>query len=575
MKLKARIGLVVIFTIMVSFTFMVALAAESQTVHIVDNNDDGYMTEAGLGLDGPLVVLLDPNMDIRSYLVFEDIEINTWEYLTNATLRLTSSQTLDFDNDSSVTVYGMRQSDLGGILTDTTHLSPQEVWSMPLTSASVDVNTSQFQGGATIDINVTNIVNEIIRDPHWDGHGLSGADDGDDLGFIILGAPDEGRFFYDYSGDPARSADLILHWGSTPPGAPPGADFNETYRDTLLWVIDHNGPNRTGEGFDVNWNLLNMSELTEIDSGLAIDVQNDTWAELTAFQAQQINALYNDTGAANVNSYFVRFAVNVSEVTNTLGGGSEWVCSLAGLSTATPVGAAGLGLGAAGSWVGLELVVNVDDTRYLLRMGERFGAGVVHDLVNTGWLTEGINQILYIEYLYRTGAGLVNYTSVNIFTDPEFTSGLFSRTYQLTVAQPPFRYPQIIASTGPGSLAFLNQGDQFTFLDMPLADNETWIVTYPNGTQIGNCTEYECAIVLADDELGPDPRDPDPPSQGWDETGPFTRFNVRFYILALGMGLFWGPLMVFAYKRPTGYEFVIGAFIMLVGVAFLISAGSV
>lgn len=290
MKLTKKLGIVVVFAMMVNFTIMIVNAAETQTVDIAETQDDGFITEAGIGIDSSLINHLDPNMDIRSFFVFEDLEINSWELLTNATLRLTSSQTLAFDNDSSVTVYGMKQADLGGIFTDTTTLSPGEISSMPLTSASVNVNMSQFQGGATIDINVTNIVRELVSNPHWDGHGLSGAEDGDDLGFIILGAPDEGRFSYDYRGDPARSADLIIHWGHVPPRPTPGSVVNGTVRGQVIWEDDGYSLNRTGAGADLVWNTVNMTELTEQDSGADLTLQNDTHVTFTSLTKSTITS---------------------------------------------------------------------------------------------------------------------------------------------------------------------------------------------------------------------------------------------------------------------------------------------
>jgi hypothetical protein len=573
MKSRKALGaLIIILILMVKFSTVptVRAASETQTINIANTLDDGYITEAGIGIDGILVAMLDPGMDIRSYFIFEDIKINFWESLDNATLRLTSSQTLDFDADSSVTVYGMRAK-LGANGTDTV-LSTAQILSTPFTSSFVNVNTSQFQGGATIDINVTEIVNELKNNPNWEGDGLLNTSTGDDMGFIIVGAPDEGRFCYDYLGDPARSADLIIGWGADPTPPAAGGEYNETYRDMNVWVIDHNGPNRTGEGFDLDWNEINMSDLTEIDSGAAMTLNNDTWVTLSAFQAQQHNSFYNDSGAANIDTAIIRGAINVSAVTNNLGAGADRVMAVAGLSTATPVGGGGLGEGGVGDWVGLMLYLHADDQQWRFRLAERSGAALAFAPPGP-YKTEGDGSIYYFEFVFYD-SGAQNYLIYREYLDPEFESLINLEVYTLTIAAGPMRYPQVSSSLAFGN-SFVNDAEFYTFDDFTLARNETWIVTYPNGTQIGNATSYEDIIVFIDDYLGPDPEDPAPPSQGWDETGPFTRFNVRFYILALGLGLFWGPLMVFAYKRPTGYEFVIGAFIMLVGAAFMISAGSV
>ena len=89
-----------------------AITPQNQTVHITDTHDDMFITEVGIGIDSSLVTIKDPNMDIRSFLVFRELDINYWEPLENATLRLHTSNTLDFDADSSITIFGIALSDL-------------------------------------------------------------------------------------------------------------------------------------------------------------------------------------------------------------------------------------------------------------------------------------------------------------------------------------------------------------------------------------------------------------------------------------------------------------------------------
>ena len=128
----------VIFTMMLFFTTMTARGAEeSQTIHITFVDDDGFITETGAHFPGSgLVTVLDPNMDIHSYLVFRMIEINSFEILTNATLRLRTASSLPFDANSTITIYGVKDGEFPGFS------SPQAVPSYPLTFAHVDYNTS-------------------------------------------------------------------------------------------------------------------------------------------------------------------------------------------------------------------------------------------------------------------------------------------------------------------------------------------------------------------------------------------------------------------------------------------------
>lgn len=568
MNSKRIIGLLGIFILFLNSTIFAFGAPTSQIIDIFETADDGFNTEVGIGIDSTLVTILDPAMSIRAYLVFENLEINSWELLTNATLRLTSASTLPFDADSSITIHGMKQSDLGNRLTERTLLSPSDVQSMPLTTALVNVNTSQFFGGAILEIDVTAIMQELKDDPHWDGHGLSGTLDGDDIGFILLGAPDETRYFYDFRGDPLRAAELEIHWGHLPP-TPPGGVFNETNRGFNIFVVDHNGLNRTGIGADLNWNTVNMTELTEQDSGADLTLQNDTWVTFTSITKSSIDSMYNDSGAAGISTFFARFYINTTAVTNSIAG-NDPVTSLVGLSTVIPTGAGGLAYGVAGDWVGLVVILNADDQRWRIFARDRSGAADSVGGASTNFW-EDWPDLLYFEVLINQTAGFIAYS---IYNDAAYTDLNQTRDYTIVNAAGPYRYPQLIASVGQAG-GSSHTGEFYTFLVNPLADNSTWIVTDENGTILNECPTYDCAIIFIDDLLGPDPVDPDPPSQGWDVFGPFSRFKTRFYILLIGLFLVFGPLFSFALNRPSGYEFTIGAFLMLVGFALMIAAGSV
>jgi hypothetical protein len=456
--------------------------------------------------------------------------------------------------------------ELGALGADTV-LAPSDIQSMPLSAAFVNVNTSQFYGGVILDIDVSEIVQEIISKSNWDG--------GDDIGFMILGAPDETRFFYDYLGDPNRAASLLIHWGHVPTPPPGGGEFNETNRGFNIWVIDNWGVNRTGEppaGDVVNWNTLNMTELTEQDSGASITRNNDTWTSLNTMVSQEIDSLYNDTGGG-INHFFSRFVLNITGVTNTQPG-TDIISSPTGISTASPNGANGLAYGAAGDWAGLITLVNADDQRWRLALRER--AGVADWVGETSqWFEETANQKLYIEFKIDIVNGVGGFMRYGVWADRGFTQLIDSGERSMSLAINSMRYPQMVASLSSGTSRW-NNAEYFTYLTSPLALNETWIVTYPNGTILDDDLDtYEDALTLIDVELGPDPTDPDPPSQGWDQTGPFSRFSMRLYILLIGFLMVFGPMWVWSLRRPTGYVFVIGAFIMLIGFALMYAAGQV
>jgi len=237
-KARYTSGLVILILLiaLVQWPMGEAIVPDSQTISIIDTHDDKFITEAGIGIDAWLCHILDPTMDIISYLVFRDVEVNNWEPLENATLRFRTTVNQDFDADSSVTIYGMKFSDLQ----DEGIINPPFVLSVPYTSASVTRNTSQFYGQQWHEVNVTNIVEELIRSYDWDGDGHAGVETGDSIGFVILGAEGyDTRWFIDYHyGTPSLATQLVIHWNHepAPPTDPPlYYDFNQTYGNFTIW----------------------------------------------------------------------------------------------------------------------------------------------------------------------------------------------------------------------------------------------------------------------------------------------------------------------------------------------------
>lgn len=211
-----------------------ALIPQDQTINIVDTHDDKYVTELGVGIDSYLVHVLDPTYDLRAFTIFRNVSINFWEPLHNATLRLYTGNTLDFDKDSTITIYGMKIDELQNILP----IGPSDILSMPLTDHYVNFNTSQFYGVQWHEIDVTTLVEELIRAHNWDGDGITGGEIGDTIGFIMLGAKGHDvRYFVDYRNDPALSAKLRIRWNHQPPlnDPPDDYDFVEQYKNHSIW----------------------------------------------------------------------------------------------------------------------------------------------------------------------------------------------------------------------------------------------------------------------------------------------------------------------------------------------------
>jgi len=230
--------------------------------------------------------------------------------------------------------------------------------------------------------------------------------------------------------------------------------------------------------------------------------------------------------------------------------------------------------GAGGSWVGLKTTVDSDRVRWRVWIRERVGASK-WDGGATGWFSELYPVMLYFEaFINMSGAN--PYIIYSVYNDPEYTDLNVTRTHIFYIATGPFRYVQILAGTAQATTGSIWY-DVYTFLESQIEiPDTTWTVTDENGTTVCSGLEnYDDALGCVEEELGADPEDPNPPGGGWAETGPFTRFRTRFYILLMGFGLLFGPMVYFAMRRPSGYEFVIGLFIMLVGYSFLRAAAGI
>ena len=568
-KRKAGLVLIVIFTMIVNFTAQAF--DQDMTRHIENTDQDVFVLETGVAIDANFMTVLSPDMDIRGMLFFEDIKINSWEVLINATLRLRTFHGRSFDAESKITIYGVR--DYGGFGYSEAGRdapgSPSAILGLPLTDASVNYNTSQFYGSSWKEIDVTSLVNEMKSDRNYDGPGLVVSNRGGDMIFMIFGTEGhEPRSFYDFRAGNNLEAQLVLHWTDSPP-PPPGGAFNESYRGLNIFEIDHNGENRTGEGMDVNWNKLSMTQLTEIDSGNAITVHDATRTSLSAFVAQQVNALFNDTGGLGVSSFFVRFALNVTGVFNPELH-NDVVATVVSVGTATPVGGGGLFEGGAGDKAGVAMWLDQDNERFLFRLWDRSGGLKNDDATTSEWLDEDDDRRLYFEYVATD-----TWQMVSIYLNPDYSNLLWTDVATYVHASGPFRYTMIIASTLHGTHV-INKAEIYTFLTDVLPENKTWTVALANGTLISeDCPTYDCAIIFIDDLLGVDPDEPAPAGQGWPETGVLTRFRTRFYILFIGFIMIFGPLISFSFHRPDGYTFTIGLFIMLIGFSLWIAAGSV
>lgn len=734
MMLKRKLGLVlmVVFTVNVVFT-MTVYGAETQTRHIQTTGDDGFVTEAGILIDSSQVTILDPNMDIRSYLVFRMIEINTWESLNNATLRLRVGNRRLADPGSKATLYGVADGNFNGFA------SAAQVVSAPLTAQKVNLDTSSFYGNKWVDIDVSDIVAEIKSDPTWEGDdGFTGT-----IGFIIFGAEGhDGRFFYDKLADNGLEAQLIIVWGDPldepPPGEMPPAvngtefewEFNETvpgyfengtdpwagevfiYKvtelgDRNILVVDSDTLNyfntSRGDPNYVNW--AGQTFENQFGGGVEFITSLNGWTFLVGRNGTQLFIYYSDDEfttwrSDRVNSHF--------PLSTTSDFGSIWTdqngSALIHLVWSTYSAWSPADYDIVYSNFTLDPVTeNLIWSAGFFNVTESYGDDQVEPdmyqekdgTIHVVWI--GINGTANQIAQYRrrqangtwldavrlsgdapfnslgpdvvaneiTGVALATWSRVNvgnwdvrwdvvfpnntvgtvwgeadrILTNARYVSMVNDRenntvhmVYQdYSGDHVEYRYKEINNVTGwsgsqrvssvigrhkqpsisldeeNGTLAVIwwgqdvgdtlhnvfqigsaPSGTDTLLLNHPLrypsnADyfsrlelSVSWWLTFPNGTVIdGPFDTYEDAVDAIEDIFDINPKTPAPPSQGWPEFGVLTRFKTRFYILIIGIGLLFGPLFVFAFSRPSGYEFTIGMFVMLIGFALMYAAGQV
>lgn len=532
-----------------------ALTPQEQTIHITDTHDDAFITEVGIKIDAYLCHVKDPNMDLHAFLVFRELEVNYWEPLENATLRLRTASPLSFDADSAITIYGMKMAEIQ----DLGWLTPSDVLSVGYTSAYVNYNTSEFYGSQWWEIDVTEIVEELIRHPHWDGDGISGSETGDAIGLHILGEEGfEKRYFTDFKAGDGYEAQLIIHWNHEPPppSGAPNAVFNSTYRGYHIWELIP------------KW--MNYTDWDEVDALNKIDVFNSSYVNLGTQFLGSITANLNNGTRGPYDTGSWRFGIMVSDLSDVKDDKIPIVHVHA--------------LGYPGYKSGFRDYYSINDaigfgiTDYNDQTHDRFYFGIEvltggarYMKFSPSWYSVNSSRWFWVEISYNCSAQ--DYI-VKVYNDFQMTD--------LEVDLNRTGYAHIRGGGYDCEFAVIGQDYAIwncwmegALKSMP-GEGTTWIVTDENGTTIEDgIPDYSDSLIVIEEILGADPEDPDPPGESWDETGPFTRFRMRFYFLIMGLFMLFGPLFTFAYRRPSGYAFVIGLFIMMVGFSFLIHVGSV
>lgn len=557
MKRKIGISLIVLSLIVVLIP-QVAAPVDEWVTRTLDE-DLFFATYLFDGVD--MVYLQGAEMQIRSWFWFEGPVVQWGRHIKEAYLSVRVATVGGTDPDATMTIYG-KPSGKGG---NPSYYDDTSAINGPYTTNYVNVNLSSFVAvGGWYNITVTKILREINQGYyHYDGH---------DVAFVTLSSDDHPEERVVFSEESGNAAILYIHYGipDRPPGVPDDAEYVEDYRNYTIWEVDHIDENRTGEGADVNWNLLNVTGLSEIDSGTDLTKQNATWITVSNYQDQAWGCIYNDTGSASIESFFLRFKIDVTNV-NNVGAGNAPIPGVGGLSTSTPVGGGGLASGANGEWVGIITWCKPDDQSWRFAMQER-KQGVGSALSGySQWFDEGSGDMLYVEFRVNV-SGATNWMSYDIYDDPEFTNSIYFGFMELTKATGPFRYAQIVPSlsTGTGN-SIWNQ--YYTFLEMPVPDNSTIYIIDENGTIVDIIEDFDGNVTadvedyIDEEVIGyPDPEDPEPP--GWEDS-PITAHRFKLILFVIGMILFIGtPVWGFA-TRPDAAAWIAVMMSMLCGVALL------
>jgi len=179
--------------------------------------DSFYVKTSGEINDISLSIpLVNPNFDVVAYLLFKNITVQPGRLINDANLTLNFA--LDYTptgDDIMVSVYGY----------DSEILSPGPIAtaSPPLTTAHKDVNLQSITSETLLDIDVTNIIQEIVNKNYWDT--------GDDIALVILGSTGAVSRSYQ-SNYGVKRPELSIRYGESPetPEGAEGFEFVESYK---------------------------------------------------------------------------------------------------------------------------------------------------------------------------------------------------------------------------------------------------------------------------------------------------------------------------------------------------------
>ncbi len=544
-------------------------ASEIQTIEVIDTEDDGFITPSNNIIDtSALIHTSDPVMDIWAFWVFDDVDIESYEKLNNATLRLRGASTLDFDADNGFTLRAFTLDNLQ----NSWRPLPGMIKILPRTSSYRNVNTSNWYGPTWFEIDVTNIVREVINRYEWDGDAVGS---GDSIGFIAIAVADETRYFYDYSGGPTYSAELVIGFGEDPPPPPaPPPAYNEstfTFVNETVTVVVNETSGDT-ETIDIFYSLdpgawLNFSTFTAYGAQSGkITGLNDTWFQVTNMYGDSdcyLRRDYEDHRDNTSEAVSVKFGIKWEALPWT-GPDAYTFVNMWGVSDE---------IDESQRWTTGYSFEERTWTDKSMGTGWAHDAGALKDSFTWSpqYMEVGLPYTLYYDLRLDMDTGFMN---ASLYNDIDMTD--LNVTYNTVIVPRPGwpwvpEYEYLIAPSLP---ATTNTGFTGEFISRDDAGIEGWWLVWGNGTIIGVFDTYDDAIDALDGIVDPDPADPDPPGADYPTTGPFTLFKTRLYILIIGLGLWLGPIMFLAYQYDRGLsagQFAGALIVMLIGLGLTLA----
>ena len=234
---KYRSRILFMALIVMAFTVSAAYAQNNSTwevEQIESGADDGFITETGIKyFDTPWVQIKSKTTSLTSYFAFRGVNIPDNATILNAYLQFTAPDptTFGLNGTLDVTIQGIKTAEL------TSWDPTPDLEGEPFTNALVNWDATPLSHGASINVTITHLVNEIYELYSWI--------DGNDMGFRVLSVFEDSilaaRYQQSYENNPNQAMKLYIEY----------AESNETY----IFYKGHTIiSTRQGTGAVISWN---------------------------------------------------------------------------------------------------------------------------------------------------------------------------------------------------------------------------------------------------------------------------------------------------------------------------------